>query len=71
MSKKCKYCESDSNDFIQVNEATVDYSGIEVSLNRQGMLRVRYYDLNGDTFVVQDIVNIAHCPMCSRKFGGM
>lgn len=67
MPKKCPYCEADNNDFVQLNQ-TVEYSGIELAINRQGMLRVRYYDLNGDTFAVQDILNIKHCPMCGREF---
>lgn len=67
MEKRCPYCEADNNDFIPLNQ-TVDYSGIEMSLNKQGMLRVRYYDFNGDTFVVQDIVNIKCCPMCGKAF---
>jgi hypothetical protein len=49
---------------------TVEYSGIELAINCQGMLRARYYDLNGDTFEVQDIINIKHCPLCGRKFNG-
>lgn len=64
----CQYCEPRScNDFVTMNQ-TVEYSGIELAVNCQGMLRARYYDLNGDTFEVQDIVNIKHCPLCGRKF---
>lgn len=39
---KCLYCENDTNDFVGLNQ-TVDYSGIEMSVNRQGCLRVRTY----------------------------
>jgi hypothetical protein len=66
---KCPYCETDSNDFVLMNR-TGEYSGIELSINRQGMLRVRYYGINDDTFESQDIVNIEYCPKCGRKFGG-
>ena len=66
----CQYCEPRAcNDFVPMNQ-TVEYSGIELAVNCQGMLRSRYYDLNGDTFVVQDIVNIKYCPLCGRKFNG-
>jgi hypothetical protein len=62
---KCKYCKAENNDFVQLND-TVDYSGIEISLNRQGMLRVRYYDVNDPDFVTQDIINIKYCPICGK-----
>lgn len=66
----CQYCELRGyNDFVPMNQ-TVEYSGIELALNCQGMLRARYYDLNGDTFESQDIINIKHCPLCGRKFNG-
>lgn len=67
--KKCPYCESDTNAFEPLNE-TIDYSGIEMSLNRQGMLRVRTYFLmtDGRIFDSQDVINIKFCPMCGRKF---
>lgn len=62
----CKFCERNDNDFIPINE-TVEYSGIEIEINRQGMLRVRYYD-DPAYGLAQDIVNISFCPMCGRKF---
>ena len=66
----CQYCEPRSgNDFVTMNQ-TVEYSGIELAINCQGMLRARYYGLNGDTFEVQDIINIKCCPLCGRKFNG-
>lgn len=65
----CPYCNATNNDFILLNQ-TVDYSGIEMSLNRQGMLRVRYYDINDPNFVTQDIVEIKYCPNCGKKMGG-
>lgn len=63
---KCPYCETDNNDFVMMNQ-TVEYSGIEMSLNRQGMLRVRFYD-RSDVWFSEDIVNIKHCPMCGKRF---
>jgi hypothetical protein len=64
----CQYCDKrNENDFIIMNQTT-EYSGIELAVNCQGMLRTRYYDLNGDTFEVQDITNIKYCPMCGESF---
>ena len=34
---KCPYCESGTNDFVPMNQA-VEYSGIEMAVNRQGMV---------------------------------
>lgn len=68
MSKKCAYCEAENNSFEWLNQ-TYDYSGIEMCLNRQGMLRVRTY-LNTDNkiFESQDIVELKYCPLCGKKF---
>ena len=67
---RCPYCDSENNDFIPLNQS-VEYSGIEMALNRQGMLRVRYYMYNGvDHFESQDIVNIKFCPNCGRAMNG-
>lgn len=74
----CKYCES--RDFTPLN-STTDYSGIEMSLNDQGILRVRSSSIhesgtnakvtrNQYLFDSQDIVNIKYCPMCGRRFDG-
>ena len=61
----CKYCKS--RDFTTLNK-TIKYSGIEISLNDQGILRVRVSDLAPDwTVNLQDIVNIKYCPFCGRK----
>lgn len=67
MDINCKYCGRKDNDFVLLNETT-DYSCIEMSLNRQGMLRVRYYDDSSHIWFSEDIVNINFCPMCGRKF---
>ena len=66
---RCPYCEGENNDFIPLNQ-TVEYSGIEMSLNRQGMLRVRVYEPGKATFTTQDIVEIKRCPNCGAKMDG-
>ena len=63
----CKCCEHENNDFVLLNE-TADYSGLEMSLNRQGMLRVRYYEDISRVWFSEDIVNIKFCPICGREF---
>ena len=65
---KCDYCSGKDNSFVPMNQ-TKEYSCIEMSLNRQGMLRVRVGDDGAGNFVTQDVVNVRCCPMCGRKFG--
>jgi hypothetical protein len=66
----CQYCEPRSgNDFVEMNQ-TKEYSGIEMAVNCQGMLRVRYYEDCSRVWFSEDIVNIKHCPLCGRKFNG-
>ena len=65
----CPYCDTKTNDFIPINQ-TVEYSGIEIALNRQGMLRVQVYESGQETFNAQDIVEIKYCPNCGAKMGG-
>jgi len=65
----CPYCEGETNDFIPLNQ-TVEYSGVEIALNRQGMLRVRVYEPGQEAFTTQDIVEIKHCPYCGSKMDG-
>lgn len=65
----CPYCDAKTNDFIPINQ-TVEYSGIEIALNRQGMLRVRVYESGQKTFTTQDIVEIKCCPNCGAKMDG-
>ena len=62
----CKYCSRADNDFVLLNKKTVQCSGIGVGINRQGMLRVGYYD-EASYVYMEDIVNISFCPMCGRK----
>ena len=63
---RCPYCESGTNDFVPMNQA-VEYSGIEMAVNRQGMLRVRVLDDDG-SFTTQDIIEIRNCPLCEKRF---
>ena len=57
----CKYCDRNDNDFVLLNE-TSEYGGIEMALNRQGMLRTRYYDDNSRIWFSEDIINVKFCP---------
>ena len=66
---KCAYCDSENNDFIQLNQ-TFGFSCIEISFNSQGMLRVRYYENGDNDFVSQVIINIKFCPNCGRAMKG-
>ena len=63
---KCKYCEHENNNFVILND-TKEYSGVEIALNRQGILRVRYYEGYNQLWSMEDIMNIEYCPMCGRK----
>ena len=64
----CKFCEADNNDFVIMNDTT-DYSGIEMAINCQGILRIRYYMCNGThIFESEDIAQIKYCPLCGREF---
>ena len=53
-------------DFVPMNQA-VEYSGIEMAVNRQGMLRARVLDDDG-SFTTQDIIEIRNCPLCGKRF---
>ena len=64
--RMCKYCETDNNDFVIIND-TRTYSGIEFSINRQGMLRVRYYEDLSNEWISEDIINIKYCPFCGKE----
>jgi hypothetical protein len=66
----CQYCNAKNNDFILLNQDTAMYSGLNISINRQGMLRVRSNDYDPDGFQSQEIVNIKFCPICGKKLGG-
>lgn len=67
----CPYCQAKTNQFNPVNQ-TVNYSGIEMSLNRQGMLRVRVFDCIDDLptieVLTEDVVEMKYCPLCGKRF---
>ncbi len=62
----CEFCNRTNNDFVLLND-TAEYSGLDIAMNRQGMLRVRCYNDEMDGFVTQDALNINYCPICGRK----
>lgn len=64
----CEFCENNCNSFFGINESTCEYSGIDIDINRQGILRVRTFVGEDKLFDSQEIVNIRYCPMCGRKF---
>lgn len=67
-SGKCPYCENDTDDFIELNQ-TAEYSGIEMSLDKTGCLRVRVFPFGlSENFESQDIVEIKYCPCCGKPF---
>lgn len=64
---RCKFCGGKDNAFHIINAETVAYSGIEIAINRWGMLRVRVYDdYECETALPRssEIVMIAACPNC-------
>ena len=63
----CSICSAPDNGFRILNGETSCYSGLEIAVNRQGMLRARCYLASG-TSPDQDIVNVPFCPLCGRKF---
>ena len=47
----------------------MEYSGLEMSMNRQGMFRARHYDQFDDgTFTTQDMLQFEFCPYCGKRF---
>ena len=67
--KKCVICDSGDNAFVLLNDQW-EYSGIQIAVNRQGMLRCRSFEEGKDVidFLSQDIINIQYCPICGKKF---
>ena len=61
----CQFCSEKG--FIPINN-TVEYSGLEICVNRLGLIRVRNYNFK-DIFETQDIAKINCCPMCGRRLG--
>lgn len=66
MNFMCFLCDADNNLFVPLNESTIEYSGIEIAINKQGMLRSRYFNDDG-CMISQDIVNLRYCPYCGRQ----
>ena len=63
----CQFCNSDAKPgFISLNQ-TVDYSGIEIAMNKNGILRTRYFPEADKNFIAQDIINIKFCPICGKR----
>lgn len=62
----CPFCSDTDNGFIRMND-TVEYSGIEMCMNRKGMFRVRVYD-ESEHIDSQDSINMKYCPFCGRSF---
>jgi len=63
----CPYCEITNDDFQPVNQS-VEYSGIEISLNRKGLMRIRTYLNDSEIFDAQDTVELKYCPLCGKQF---
>lgn len=63
----CEFCGQRSSAFVPLNNTAL-YSGIEIAMNKDGMLRVRYSPENIIGFDSQDIINVDFCPKCGRKF---
>ena len=61
--RRCQYCRVEDNDFRTLNADTAQYSFLQISMNCQGMLRVRDLSPGGG----QEIINIRYCPMCGEK----
>lgn len=59
-------CESGTNDLVPMNQA-IEYSGIEMAVNRQGMLRVRVFDDDGG-FTAQDIIEMRNYPLLPKMW---
>lgn len=61
VSPKC-ICHAEH--FNTLNTATADYSGIEIALHKDGMLRMRAHTPEGR---YSDVISINYCPICGRK----
>ena len=63
----CKCCDQPGKESVEINDSAA-YSGIQIEINKQGMLRVRYYGSRSILFESQDIVNVPFCPIYGKKF---
>lgn len=65
----CKFCRYDNNDFLILNEGTIEYNYIEFAMNRQGLFRARVHDESDpDSVKFQDLLMFKYCPFCGEKF---
>lgn len=64
----CIICDNKTKSFTQVNQ-TSDFSGIEISIDGEGLLRVRTYNnVKQMIFENQDFIKLTYCPFCGEKF---
>lgn len=64
----CLYCHN--SDPTPLNVETITYSGLEITMLRNGSnaLRVRHFeDAQCTIFDHQEVVLINYCPMCGRS----
>lgn len=61
--KSCPFCDHHDNDFRTLNAETAQYSFLQISMNGQGMLRVRDLSPGGG----QEVIRISYCPICGAK----
>lgn len=61
--KPCPFCCHHDNDFRTLNAETAQYSFLQISMNGQGMLRVRDLSPGGG----QEVIRISYCPICGAK----
>ena len=57
-------CVCQSEHFNSLNQNTVDYSGIEIAIHKDRMLRVRTQTAEG---ICSDVMSINYCPICGRR----
>lgn len=59
-------CNGEQNQLL--NSETFEDTDLEVYIGRLGdALRVKHYDIEGDTYDTRDTVLINFCPMCGRS----
>lgn len=63
----CPVCGGTDDSFVPLNASTAGYSGIEIAMARDGMLRARSLGPDGG-MLSQDIINVPFCPMCGKEF---
>lgn len=62
---KCTICNGKhGTDFVVINPHAAGDSGIQVAINKQGMMRIRYFDNTSIKHKSEEIVKLIHCPIC-------